>query len=79
MVQYRETNMAVAVDVRVEWDMVSCEYYLGGREEWREGGREGRREEERVKERERISTVYGQSTNVVDREGEEKRRRRKRG
>ena len=30
--------MAVAVDVRVEWDMVSCEYYLEGREEEEEKG-----------------------------------------
>ena len=30
--------MTVAVDVRVEWDMVSCEYYLKGREGGREGG-----------------------------------------
>ena len=40
--------MAVAVDVRVEWDMVSCEYYLGRREGGREGGKKEEREEGRI-------------------------------
>ena len=44
LVQYRETNMAVTVDVGMDWNVVSCEYYLGGREGGRKGGRKGGRE-----------------------------------
>ena len=47
MVQYGETNMTVAVDVRVEWDMVSCEYYLEGRKEGREGGRKKKKKKKK--------------------------------
>ena len=45
--------MTVAVDVRVEWDMVSCEYYLGRREE---GGRQERKKREKKGGGGRIST-----------------------
>ena len=58
MVQYRETNMAVTVDVRVDWNVVSCEHYLGGREE---GAREGR---ERGREEGFQLSVYEQLANM---------------
>ena len=47
-VQDRETNMAIAVDVGMNWDVLPCEYYLrkggrkeGGRGKGKEGGGEG--------------------------------------
>ena len=70
MVQYGETNMTVAVDVRMEWDMVSCEYYLEGRE----GG--GREEEE---EGSQFSVLICVWTNWSTRKEKSKKRRRKRG